>query len=118
MRKNPAYEGESLPISAQLRLEDNPAYEAENVVAERNPAYGQSTAPGKGEQKHVNDILISESAYEQVLYSSQHQEHEILMSKIHEYEFLDVKEPDLTATKGEEIMDTPSGCDVQLEQST
>ena len=42
-------------MNAKLRLERNPAYE-ESVVAKRNPAYGQSTAQGTGEQKHVNNI--------------------------------------------------------------
>ena len=105
-----------MQINAQLRLEDNPAYGENVVVAEINPAYGQSTAPGTEEQKHTNDTSISE--YEQVLYRSQNHELDILMSKIHEYECPDVKEPDSTVTGGEETMDTPSGCDVQLEQST
>lgn len=107
-----------MPINAQLRLEDNPAYAVENLVAKRNPAYGQGTAPGTGEQKHVNDILISESAYEQVLYSGQHRELEISMLKTHEYECPDINEPDSTTTEGEVIVDTPNGCDVQLEKST
>ena len=117
VRKNPAYEGQSLPTTVQLRLEVNPAYEVSNVEAERNPAYGQNTVPGMGEQKHVNDI--SESAcYEQVLYSSQCQELETSMLKTHEYEIPDVKQSDSIAIEGEKTMEPASKCDILLEQST
>ena len=115
MRKNPAYEGQSVPINAQLRLEDNPAYE-KNVVTEEYPAYGQGTALGTGEQKHANDICGSE--YELVVYSGRCQELETSMLNIHDYEIPDAEQTDATVTEGKKTMETPSGCDVQLEQST